>query len=91
MNNVLPFRFSLLHYFGSVGRTTANEAYDALEGLYGEKRYFNIGEIDNHFLSMCANGIAEESDVTLGEGGELVSTYVITDYGKSLLDKYYPE
>lgn len=91
MNNTLPFRFSLLHYFGSVGRTTPHEAYEALGSSYGEKRYFSIKEIDNHFLSMCANGIAEETDVMLGEDDEIVSTYAITDYGKALLEKYYPE
>lgn len=91
MSDTLPFRFKLLYYLGSVDKTTPQETMKAMKDEYGQKKYFNLHEIDDHYLSMCANGIAEEIDVTLDENDCLVSTYRITDYGKELLDKYYPK
>lgn len=91
MTDVLPFRFRLLEFLESKGKTTPQEAYESLMDEYGEMRYFKIGEISDHFMSMCANGIAEEIDVALDENDQLVSTYAITDYGRELLAKYLPK
>lgn len=89
-DTLLPFRFRLLDYLGSVDSATPKESMVALESEYGQMKYFNLPEVEEHFLSMRANGIADEIDVQLDEDGQVEARYRITDFGRELLDKYLP-
>ncbi len=91
MSEMLPFRFKLLEYLGSVETASPATALVALKSEYGQMKYFKKKEVEEHFLSMKANGIADEVNVTFDENGDLECFYTITEYGRSLLDKYLPK
>lgn len=90
MSEMLPFRFKLLDYLNSRGTASAQTAMEDLRNEYGDKKYFRLKEVEEHFLSMNANGLAEEKDVKMCQDGTLETFYSITDYGKELLEKYLP-
>ncbi|MDO5853078.1 MAG: hypothetical protein Q4Q62_03275 [Thermoplasmata archaeon] len=90
MTRMLPFRFRLMDYLASVDEASPRTAIAALGSEYGDRKFFTEKKLVEDFLSMQANGIAEETRVTMDDAGGLECFYEITDYGRDLLDKYLP-
>lgn len=91
MATLLPLRFRLLHFLSTVEKANVDQMMEGLKHEYGTESQFTRPKFVEHALSMYANGIADEADITLNEKGELDIFYAINDEGRKLLKNYLPK
>lgn len=88
---LLPLRFRLLQFLSTVEKANVDQMMEALKEEYGTESQFTRPRFKNHALSMMANAVIDEAELTVTEDGELDIFYCINDEGRKLLRIYLPK
>lgn len=88
---LLPLRFRLLQFLSTVEKANVDQMMDGLRAEYGTESQFTRPRFKNHALSMMANAVIDEAELTVTEDGELDIFYCINDEGRKLLKTYLPK
>jgi len=87
---LLPARTAVLNFLYQAGEADIDKIMEALKPMYGTEKQFNKKMFMEHAMSLEANGLAEMKSYELGQDGELMLRYQITDDGRSTVEKYVP-
>lgn len=88
-NKLLPLRFSILKLLNDkVKGLNPYEVYDNLKDKYPNEKQCQTTTIDEHLMSMKGAGLLEEISSILDENNQIVTTYGLTDYGKTKVKQY---
>lgn len=86
---LLPLRFSILKLLNNkLTGLTPHEIFMELKDKYRNEKQCQPDTIDGHLMSMRGVGLVEEKNAIFDEKEQLVTTYAITDYGKSKVEQY---
>lgn len=88
---LLPTRMAVLNHIDKVGTANLEEVMESLKPQYGSEKQFNKELYLDHLMSLEANGYLHLKDYSLGNDGELVLSFEITEDGQQAVGKYVPQ
>lgn len=91
MDNLLPLRFRLLYFLSTVEKADVDQMMEGLRAEYGSEKQFTRDKFVDHALSMKANFVIDEAELSLTKDGALNIYYCINDEGRKLLKRYLPK
>ena len=89
MKKKLPLRFSILKLL--ISKPDGLDPYQLFQMLndtYPNEKQCQPNTIDGHLMSMKGVGLVDVKEAAKDGGDNLISTYVITEYGSGRLTQY---
>ncbi len=89
MKTKLPLRFSILQLLIKESEgLTPEQLFHKLKDSYPNEKQCQPNTIDEHLMSMKGVGLIDVKSAIFDGNNQLISTYIITDYGIARLTKY---
>lgn len=84
----LPLYYAIIKHFENGTEDCAQGVVTALEPEYSGYKLLTLNDVAEALATAKENGILEETAYTIDSNKQLVSSYRMTAFGKSMVDKY---
>ncbi|MBQ9068822.1 MAG: hypothetical protein IJ131_07145 [Eggerthellaceae bacterium] len=83
-----PLNYAILKHLESVPFASPTDVIEALKGEYGSFKALRFEGVRESLMTAEQNGLLEEDHYDLDDQENLHIYYRVTDYGRSMIDKY---
>lgn len=87
-NNLVPLHYAIVKHFMDGRQDCAFGVVSSLEPDYGGYKMLTMKDVEEALATAKENGVLEEASCDLGQDGELVVYYRITDFGRNMAERY---
>lgn len=86
--DLMPLYYAIVKHFMDGAQYSAADVIAALEPNYGDYKLLNPKDVEEALATANENGLLEESNCDLDANGELRIFYRVTDFGRTMIDRY---
>ena len=83
-----PLYYAIILHFLDGNVDSAQGVVEALKPDYGVCKLLTVGDVEEALATAKENGLLEEADYQIDEGGDLIIGYQITEFGGDMIRRY---
>ena len=87
-NGLVPLHYAIIEHFVGECEDCAAGVVEALAPDYGGYKMLTLRDVEEALATAKENGILDETRCVLGEQGDVVVYYRISDFGKGMVERY---
>ena len=87
-NELMPLYYAIVKQFMDDCEYSADDIIGALKPNYGDYKLLTKKDVGEALATAKENGLLDESDYDIDEGGELRIRYRVNEFGRDMIDRY---